>query len=50
MIKVIIRVDTYLTVMIEECHLGVEHGMNRVIEKGCNMLIVIEMTLVGEKK
>ena len=44
-IKAIIRIDTYQIVLIGECHLGVELGMDRIIEEGCNMLIIIEMTL-----
>ena len=34
--------------MIREWHLGVELCMDRIIDEGCNMLIIIEMTL-GEK-
>ena len=48
MIKVSTRIDTDLTVVIEECYLEVELGMNRIIEEGHSMLIVIEMTL-GEE-
>ena len=31
--------------VIGECHLGVEVGMDRIIEEGHNMLIILEMTL-----
>ena len=48
MIKVGTRRDTDLTVVIEECHFGVELGMDRIIEEDCSMLIIIEMTL-GEE-
>ena len=48
MIKAIIRIDTDQIVVIGECHLGVELGMDRIIEEGCNMLIIIEMAL-GEE-
>ena len=48
MIKVITRIETDLTVVIGECHLGVQLGMDRIIEEGCNMLIIIEITL-GEE-
>ena len=45
MIKAIIRIDTDQIVVIAECHLGVELCMDRIIEEGGNMLIIIEMTL-----
>ena len=45
MIKGIIRLDTDQIVVIRECHLEVEVGMDRIIEEGLNMLIIIEMTL-----
>ena len=48
MIKVIIRIDTDHIVLIGECHLGTELGMERIIEEGHNMLIIIEMTLGQE--
>ena len=48
MIKVITGIDADLTVMIGECHLGVELSMGRHIEESQNMLIIIEMTL-GEE-
>ena len=38
------RTDTYLTVVIQDCHLEVELGMDRIIEQDCTMLIIIEMT------
>ena len=44
----IIRIDRDQIVVIGECPLGVELSMNRIIEEGCNMLIIIEMTL-GEE-
>ena len=44
MINVITRIGTDLIVVIRECHLGIEHSMDRIIEEGCNMLLVIEMT------
>ena len=34
--------------VIEECHLGVELSMDRIIEEDCSMLIIIEMTLGQE--
>ena len=48
MIKETTRIDKDLTVVIEECHFEVEHGMDRTIEEGHNMLIIIEMTLGDE--
>ena len=48
MIKVNIRIDTDQIVQIGECHLGIELNMYRITEEGCNMLIIIEMT-IGEK-
>ena len=48
MIKVSTRIDTDLTVVIEECHLEVELCMGRIIEGDHNMLIIIEVTL-GEE-
>ena len=48
MIKAIIRIDTDQIVVIGECHLGVELDMDKIIKEGCNMLIIIEMTL-GEE-
>ena len=45
MIKVIIRIDRVQIMEIGECHLGVEVSMDRIIEKGCNMLTIMEMTL-----
>ena len=45
MIRAIIRLETIQIVMIEECHLEVETSMDRIIGEGCNMLIIIEMTL-----
>ena len=47
-IKAIITVDTDQIVVIGEFHLGVELSMDRIIEEGCNMLKIIEMTL-GEE-
>ena len=40
MIKAIIRIDTDQIVVIGECYLGVELSMDRIIEKGHNMLII----------
>ena len=48
MIKVIISIDTDQIVEIGECHLGVELSMDRSIEEGHNMSIIIEVT-IGEK-
>ena len=48
MIKAIIRMDTDQIVVREECHLWVELGVDTIMEEGCNMLIIIEMTL-GEE-
>ena len=48
MIKAIIRTDTDQIVGIGECHLGTELSMDRITEEGCNMLIIIEMTLEEE--
>ena len=48
MIRVIIRIDSDEIVEIGEHHSEVEVSTDRVIEEGCNMLILIEMTL-GEK-
>ena len=45
MIKVIIRIDTDQIVEIGENHLGIELNMERIIEEGCDMLIIIEMAL-----
>ena len=44
MIRGITRIVTGQIVVIGECHLGVELGVDRIIEEGCNMLITIEMT------
>ena len=44
MIEVITKIDTDLTVVIGECHLGVELSMDKIIEEGCNMLTIIEIT------
>ena len=43
MIKAIIRIDKDQIVMIEERHLGVELSVDRIIQEGHNMLIIIEM-------
>ena len=40
MIKVITRIDTDLIVVKGECHLGIEHGMDRTTEEGDNILII----------
>ena len=48
MIRVTIRIDTDQIMEIGECHLEVELSMDRIIEEGHNMLIIIEMTL-GKK-
>ena len=48
MIKVNISIDTDQIVEIDECHLGVEFSMDRIIEEGHNMLTFIEMTLGKE--
>ena len=45
MIKVIIKIVIDQTVEIGEHHSEVEVGMNRIIEGGCNMSMLIEMTL-----
>ena len=34
--------------VIEECYLGIELSMDRIIEEGSNKLIIIEMTLEEE--
>ena len=44
MIKVSTRIDTDLTVMIEECHLGTDLGMDQNIVEDHNMLIITEIT------
>ena len=38
--KVITRPEIDLTVVVEECHLEVEVGMNRFIEEDCSKLTV----------
>ena len=48
MIRVIIKIDIDQIEEIGEHYSEVEVSMNRIIEKGHNMLILIEMTL-GEK-
>ena len=48
MIRVIIRIDTDQIAKIGECHLEIELSMDRIIEEGCNMLIIIEVNL-GEE-
>ena len=48
MINAIIRIDTDQIVVIGECLLGVELGIDRITEEGNNMLLIIEMTL-GEE-
>ena len=48
MIKAIIRIDTDHIVEIGKCHLGVELSVERIIEEGCNILTIIEMT-IGEE-
>ena len=45
MIKAIIRIDTDQIVVTEECHLGVQLSMDRIIEEGQIMIIIIEMAL-----
>ena len=45
MIRVIIRIDIDQIVEIGEHHLQVELSMDRILGEGCNMLIIIEMTL-----
>ena len=44
MIKVIIRTDTDQLVEIGERHLEVELSMDRIIEEGCNMIKIIQVT------
>ena len=52
MTKVTTTPETDLTVVIEECYLEVEVGMDRIIyriiEEDCSILTIIEMTL-GEE-
>ena len=48
MIGVIFRIDVEQTVEIGEHHSEVEVSIDRIIEEGHNMLIIIEMTL-GEE-
>ena len=48
LIKAIFRIDSDQIVVIAECDLGVGLGMDRIIEEGHNMLIIIEMTLEEE--
>ena len=48
MIKIIIRIDMDQIVVIGESHLGLELSIDRIIEEGHNMLIIIELTL-GEE-
>ena len=48
MIKVNIKIDTDQTVEIGECHIEVELSMDRIIEEGCNMIKITEVTLGKE--
>ena len=48
MIRVIIRIDIDQILEIGEHHSEVELSMDRFIEEGCNMLIIIEMILEEE--
>ena len=42
MIKVITRIDTDLIVVVGECHLGIDLSIDRIIEEGHNMLIIMD--------
>ena len=48
MIKALIRSDTGQVEVIQEYHLELELSMDKIIEEGHKMLIIIEMTL-GEE-
>ena len=48
MIRANIKIDTSKIIEIEECHIEVELSMDKIIEEGSNMIIIIEMTL-GEE-
>ena len=48
MISVIIRIDLGQIAEIGEHHTEIEVSMDRIMEEGCNMLILIQMTL-GEE-
>ena len=48
MIKENIKIDTDQIAEIGECHIEVELSTDRIIEEGCNMIKMIEVTLGQE--